>query len=143
MGCGEHMQDFNFRSVKCEDLDFVDLECVVKFDDLKCRPSNSVIGSADRQIRRSDVQMSSPVACSRFASGASCLFTGCLFNSCLFIGCPLPQLPVHRLPVRRLRAHRLPLHGLPVHRVPVHRLPVPRLPIHRLQDCIFTSSLCA
>ena len=135
MGCGEHMQDFTFgyradRQMRRSGLhtaNFVDLECVVqfvKFDDLNCRPSNSVIGSADRQIRRFAVQMSSPVACSRFASGASCLFTGCLFNSCLFIGCPLPLLPVHRLPV-----HQLPVHQLPVHLLPVRLLPVLSLPV--------------
>ena len=86
----------------------------VKFDDLECRPSTG-----------------------------SCVFIVCLFTGCLFFGYLLRQLSVHRLPVRRLRAPRLPLHGLPVHRVPVHRLPVPRLPVHRLQDCMFTSSLCA
>ena len=55
-----------------------------KFNDLYCRPLNSMIWSADRSnsaIWLSDRQIR------RFGVQTGCLFTACLFTACLFTGC--------------------------------------------------------
>ena len=66
-----------------------------KFNDLYCRPLNSMIWSADRSnstIWLSDRQIR------RFGVQTGCLFTACLFTACLFTGClftPNRSLPVN------------------------------------------------